>query len=161
MVLMQKLALRSALCSRALTHILPACHTCPLAPPSLVVRRVSQTLTGKSECPWARTVSTHAAERRADHLMHHSGAVTYNSLYVNYTDFEKAFNSIRHPLFWKILRTNRFSLKVINILKEIYTNNQSCVIHKWQQSEWFHVRTCRAEMCAFTHPLLQCHGLDK
>lgn len=45
-------SLRTAAFSNAGAHVSPARHTRPLAPVSLVVRKVSQTLTGESECTW-------------------------------------------------------------------------------------------------------------
>ena len=73
-----------------------------------------------------------------------------SSLYVNYIDFEKAFDSIHHPSLWKILEAYGFPSKVINILKDMYADNQCCVRHEGQQSEWFHVKTGVRQGCVIS-----------
>ena len=73
-----------------------------------------------------------------------------SSLYINYIDFEKAFDSIHHPTLWTILESYGFPGKVINILKDIYTGNQCCVRHENQQSEWFQVKTGVRQGCVIS-----------
>ena len=73
-----------------------------------------------------------------------------SSLYINYIDFEKAFDSIHHPTLWKILESYGLPEKVINILKDIYTGNQCCVRHENQQSEWFQVKTGVRQGCVIS-----------
>ena len=76
-----------------------------------------------------------------------------SSLYINFIDFEKAFDSIHHPSLWKILEAYGFPPKVINILRDMYANNQCCVRHDGQQSEWFHVKTGVRQGCVIS-PIL-------
>ena len=73
-----------------------------------------------------------------------------SSLYINYIDFEKAFDSIHHPSLWKILQAYGFPQKVINILKDMYADNQCCVRHDSQHSEWFHVKTGVRQGCVIS-----------
>ena len=73
-----------------------------------------------------------------------------SSLYINYIDFEKAFDSIHHPSLWKILRAYGFPTKVINILRDMYADNQCCVRHERKQSEWFHVKTGIRQGCVIS-----------
>ena len=73
-----------------------------------------------------------------------------SSLYINYIDFEKAFDSIHHPSLWKILEAYGFPQKVINILRDMYANNQCCVRHEGQQSEWFQVKTGVRQGCVIS-----------
>ena len=73
-----------------------------------------------------------------------------SSLYINYIDFEKAFDSIHHPSLWKILRAYGFLTKVINILRDMYADNQCCVRHEGKQSEWFHVKTGVRQGCVIS-----------
>ena len=47
-----------------------------------------------------------------------------SSLYINYIDFEKAFDNVHHPSLWKILEAYGFPTKVINILSDMYADNQ-------------------------------------
>ena len=70
-----------------------------------------------------------------------------SSLYINYIDFEKAFDSIHHLSLWKILELYGFPGKIINILKDMYSDNQCCVRHENQQSEWFKVRIGVRQVC--------------
>ena len=73
-----------------------------------------------------------------------------SSLYINYIDFEKAFDSIHHPSLWKILQAYGFPQKVINILKDMYADNQCCVRHDGQHSDWFHVKTGVRQGCVIS-----------
>ena len=66
-----------------------------------------------------------------------------SSLYINYIDLEKAFDSIHHPSLWKILQLYGLPLKVINIIKDIYADNKCCIRHDGKQSDWFQVKTGR------------------
>ena len=76
-----------------------------------------------------------------------------SSLYINYIDFEKAFDSIHHPSLWRILEAYGFPVKVINILKDMYAENQCCVRHNGEQSEWFHVKTGVRQGCVISPTL--------
>ena len=76
-----------------------------------------------------------------------------SALYINYIDFEKAFDSIHHPTLWKILKSYGFPEKV-NILKDVYTDNQCCVRHENQQSEWFKVKTGVQQGCVISPVIL-------
>ena len=82
-----------------------------------------------------------------------------SSLYINYNDFEKAFDSIHHPSLWKILRAYGFPTKVINILLDMYADNQCCVRHEGKQSEWFHVKTGIRQGCVIS-PVLFLVSID-
>ena len=73
-----------------------------------------------------------------------------SSLYVNYIDFQKAFDSIHHPSLWKILEAYGFPSKVVNILKDMYADNRCCVRHEGQLSEWFHVKTGVRQGCVIS-----------
>ena len=73
-----------------------------------------------------------------------------SSLYINYIDFEKAFDSIHHLSLWKILELYGFPGKIINILKDMYSDNQCCVRHENQQSDWFKVRTGVRQGCVIS-----------
>ena len=46
-----------------------------------------------------------------------------SSLYMNFIDFEKAFDSIHHPSLWQIMSLHGLPTKVINIVKDMYANN--------------------------------------
>ena len=50
-----------------------------------------------------------------------------SSLYINFIDFDKAFDSIHHPSLWHIMSLYGLPPKVINIAKDMYANNLYCV----------------------------------
>ena len=72
---------------------------------------------------------------------------------INYIDLEKAFDSIHHPSLWKILEAYGFLGKVSNFLKDMYADNQCCVRHEGQQSEWFSVKTGVRQGCVISPTL--------
>ena len=76
-----------------------------------------------------------------------------SSLYINFIDFEKAFDSVHHTTLWNILRSYGFPSKVINILSSMYANNRCCVRHGGQHSEWFQVKSGVRQGCVIS-PLL-------
>ena len=81
-------------------------------------------------------------------------SLEWNSpLYINFIDFQKAFDSVHHTTLWNILRSYGFPEKVINILSSMYANNQCCVRHGGQLSEWFKVKTGVRQGCVIS-PLL-------
>ena len=76
-----------------------------------------------------------------------------SSLYLNFIDFEKAFDSVHHCTLWRILKLYGFPDKIINILKSMYANNQCCVRHGGQESEWFRVKSGVRQGCVIS-PML-------
>ena len=76
-----------------------------------------------------------------------------SSLYINFIDFEKAFDSIHHPSLWHIMSLYGLPSKVINIVKDMHANNLCCVRHEGQHSEWFQVKTGVRQGCIIS-PLL-------
>ena len=76
-----------------------------------------------------------------------------SSLYINFIDFEKAFDSIHHPSLWHIMNLYGLPPKVINIVKDMYANNLCCVRHEGQHSEWFQVKTGVRQGCIISPPL--------
>ena len=76
-----------------------------------------------------------------------------SSLYINYIDFEKAFDSVHHPSLWKILELYGLPAKVINIIKDMYKDNRCCVRHAGKHSDWFQVKTGVRQGCIIS-PLL-------
>ena len=76
-----------------------------------------------------------------------------SSLYINYIDFQKAFDSIHHPSLWRILEAYGFPPKMINIMQDMYADNQCCVRHEGQHSDWFHVKTGVRQGCVISPTL--------
>ena len=82
-----------------------------------------------------------------------------SSLYVNFIDFEKAFDSVHHATLWSILRSYGFPEKVINILSSMYADNRCCVRHGGLHSEWFQVKSGVRQGCVIS-PLLFLVAID-
>ena len=76
-----------------------------------------------------------------------------SSLYINFIDFEKAFDSVHHATLWDILRSYGFPAKIINILSSMYANNRCCVRHGGGHSDWFQVKSGVRQGCVIS-PLL-------
>ena len=52
-----------------------------------------------------------------------------SALYVNFIDFEKAFDSLHRTSLWKILRQYGIPYKFINIIKNSYDGMNGKVVH--------------------------------
>ncbi|GFR75445.1 retrovirus-related Pol polyprotein from type-1 retrotransposable element R2 [Elysia marginata] len=73
-----------------------------------------------------------------------------SSTYISFIDFERAFDSVHLKILWKILQAYGIPQKIINILSEMYTNNQCCVRHGGQQSDWFAVKSGVRQGCTIS-----------
>lgn len=69
------------------------------------------------------------------------------SLYMNFIDFEKAFDSIDHQVLWKILRHYGIPQKIINIIQQLYNRFSCQVIHAGTLTEPFTVTTGVRQGC--------------
>ena len=82
-----------------------------------------------------------------------------STLYLNFIDFEKAFDSVHHDTLWKILKSYGFPQKIINILQSMYCDNQCSVKHGGQLSEWFWVKSGVRQGCVIS-PMLFLVAID-
>ncbi|XP_043943589.1 uncharacterized protein LOC122815288, partial [Protopterus annectens] len=75
-------------------------------------------------------------------------SVEWNSpLYINFVDFEKAFDSVDRETLWSLLKHYGIPTKIVNLIKNSY-NGLSCrVIHGGQLSESFQVKTGVRQGC--------------
>ena len=64
-----------------------------------------------------------------------------SSLYINFLDFEKAFDSVDRGSLWKLLRHFGVPEKITKIIKNTYEGLTCRVVHKNQLTDAFHVRT--------------------
>ncbi|GFR86839.1 endonuclease-reverse transcriptase [Elysia marginata] len=78
-----------------------------------------------------------------------------SSIYVNFIDFKKAFDSVHHDTLWKILQLYGVPQKIINILSNMYADNLCCVRHGEQHSEWFTVKSGVRKGCVISPILFQ------
>ena len=60
-----------------------------------------------------------------------------SSLYVNFIDFEKAFDSVHRDSLWLIMRSSGIPSKIINMVKTLYDNFQCAVVDGQDTTEWF------------------------
>ena len=68
-------------------------------------------------------------------------------LYVNFVDFEKAFDSIHRDSLWKILRHYGIPTKVVNVIKSYYKNFSCSVGHS---DTFFKVKTGVRQGCVMS-----------
>ena len=75
-------------------------------------------------------------------------SIEWNSaLYVNFIDFEKAFDSVDRDMLWKILRHHGIPEKLINIIICQYKGSRCRVIHGGGLTEAFEVKTGTRQGC--------------
>jgi hypothetical protein len=70
-----------------------------------------------------------------------------SSLYVNFVDYEKAFDSVDRETLWKLLRHYGVPVKLVNIIRNSYEGLSCKVIHKGQSTEAFETRTGLRQGC--------------
>ena len=70
-----------------------------------------------------------------------------SSLYVNFVDYEKAFDSLDRETLWKILRHYGVPMKLVNMIKNSYEGMSCRVIHDGQLTENFEIRTGVRQGC--------------
>ena len=63
------------------------------------------------------------------------------SLFLNFVDFEKAFDSLDREVLWNLMAHYGIPQKFINIIRNSYNNMQCRVIHEGKLTESFDVKT--------------------
>ena len=87
-------------------------------------------------------------------------SLEWNSpLYVNFIDYEKAFDSVDRASLWKLLRHYGVPEKITSIIKNSYEGLKCRVIHKGQPTEAFQVRTGVRQGCLLS-PFLFLLAID-
>ena len=75
-------------------------------------------------------------------------SLEWNSpLYINFVDYEKAFDSEDHQTLWKLLRHYGILEKTTNIIRNSYEGMTCRVVHGWQLTDAFEVRTGVRQGC--------------
>ena len=82
-----------------------------------------------------------------------------SSLYINFVDYQKAFDSLDRPFLWKLLAHYGIPQKFINIIKNCYEGTTCKVIHEGHLSESFEVKTGVKQGCLLS-PLLFLLAID-
>ena len=70
-----------------------------------------------------------------------------SSVYLNYIDFEKAFDSVDRESLWNIISLYGIPEMIVNILKEMYDGYECAVRHNGQESEWFSITSGVRQGC--------------
>ena len=68
-------------------------------------------------------------------------------LYTVFTDFEKAFDSIKREAMWKEVKCYGVPTQIINLIKETYQGYACRVVHEGQVSEPISVQTGVRHSC--------------
>jgi hypothetical protein len=58
-------------------------------------------------------------------------------LYINFIDFEKAYDSLDRETLWKLLRHYGIPEKMVNIVKNLYEGMACKIVHEGQLTEAF------------------------
>ncbi|KAK3082831.1 hypothetical protein FSP39_006593 [Pinctada imbricata] len=72
------------------------------------------------------------------------------TLYVNYVDFEKAFDSIHRDSLWSIMKYYGIPDKLIRMVKLLYDTFDCAVLEDGEESEWFRVTTGVKQGCTMS-----------
>ena len=68
-------------------------------------------------------------------------------LYLNFIDFEKAFDSVHRESLWAIMKAYGIPGKIITLVKALYDNFQCSVIEDGEVTEWFEIKTGVKQGC--------------
>ena len=82
-----------------------------------------------------------------------------SSLYVNFVDYEKAFDSLDRETLWKILRHYGVPMKLVNMIKNSYEGMSCRVIHDGKLTNNFEIRTGVRQGCLLS-PFLFILAID-
>ncbi|VDO83552.1 unnamed protein product [Schistosoma margrebowiei] len=77
-----------------------------------------------------------------------------SSLYINFIDYEKAFDSVDRRILWKLLRHYGVPEKIVNTIRNSYDRLRYKVVLRGQLTDAFQVRTgvrqgCLLSPCLF------------
>ena len=87
-------------------------------------------------------------------------SLEWNSpIYVNFIDYEKAFDSVDRETLWKLLRHYGVPEKVTNIIKNSYEGMICKVVHGQHLTDAFQVRTGVRQGCLLS-PILFLLAID-
>nr|CAH8838004.1 unnamed protein product [Trichobilharzia regenti] len=80
-------------------------------------------------------------------------------LYLNFIDFEKAFDSVDREVIWKLLRYYGVPSTIIHLIQQLYDNAACQVIHNGKLTEAFEVRTGVRQGCLLS-PMIFLIAID-
>ncbi|VDP00515.1 unnamed protein product, partial [Schistosoma mattheei] len=70
-----------------------------------------------------------------------------SSLYINFIDYEKAFDSVDRTTLWKLFRHLGVLQKIVNIIQSSYDGLHCKIVHGGQLSNSFEVKTGVRQRC--------------
>ena len=70
-----------------------------------------------------------------------------SSFYINFIDYEKAFDSVDRDMLWKIMRHYGIPEKIVNLVRSLYVGTNCQVSHDGQLSEPFQINTGVRQGC--------------
>ncbi|CAH8567532.1 unnamed protein product [Schistosoma intercalatum] len=82
-----------------------------------------------------------------------------SSLYINFIDYEKAFDSVDRTTLWKLLRHYGVPQKIVNIIQNSYDGLHCEIVHGGQLTKSFEVKTGVRQGCLLS-PFLFLLAID-
>ncbi|VDP48841.1 unnamed protein product [Schistosoma margrebowiei] len=70
-----------------------------------------------------------------------------SSLYINFIDYEKAFDSVDRTTLWKLLRHYSVSQKIVNIIRNSCDELNRKIMHRGQLTDSYEVKTGVRQGC--------------
>ncbi|VDO50760.1 unnamed protein product [Schistosoma margrebowiei] len=64
-----------------------------------------------------------------------------SSLYINFIDYEKAFDSVDRTTLWKLLRHYGLPQNIVNIIQNSYDGLNCKIVHGGQLTKSFEIKT--------------------
>ena len=83
----------------------------------------------------------------------------HSPLYINFIDYEKAFDSVHRKALWKLLHHYGIPEKIITIIQKTYEGMSCRVVHYGQFSIGFEVGTGVRQGCLLS-PFMFLHAID-
>ena len=69
------------------------------------------------------------------------------TLYLNFIDFEKAFDSVHRDSLWRIMKSYGVPEKIINVVKMFYKDFMCAVVDKCELGDWFEIKAGVKQGC--------------
>ncbi|VDP50304.1 unnamed protein product [Schistosoma margrebowiei] len=70
-----------------------------------------------------------------------------SSLYINFIDYKKAFDSVHRTTLWKLLRHYGVPEKIVNIIQSSYDGLHCKIVHGVQLTKSFEIKTGVRQGC--------------
>ena len=80
-------------------------------------------------------------------------------IYINFIDFEKAFDSVHRNSLWSLLRIYGIPSKIVDIIRILHDGFQCSVVHESTTTDWFGVTSGLRQGCLLS-PLLFLVAID-